>query len=90
MAPLTEERLTTVEARLALLEARVAELEATASHETEPAVELMSTSEAAELLDVHVNTIKNWIADGKLPAVRIGRSWKVRRSDLDAILQDGG
>jgi hypothetical protein len=33
--------------------------------------------------------LKNWIGDGKLPAVRIGRRVRVRRVDLDGVLAQG-
>jgi excisionase family DNA binding protein len=34
-------------------------------------------------------TIRNWIDDGKLPAVRIGRRVRVRRVDFDRVLAQG-
>jgi hypothetical protein len=33
--------------------------------------------------------LKNWIDDGSLPAVRIGRRVRVRRVDLERILAQG-
>ena len=33
--------------------------------------------------------LKNWIDEGKLPAVRIGRRVRVRRVDIDRILAEG-
>jgi Helix-turn-helix domain len=33
--------------------------------------------------------LRNWIDDGKLPAVRIGRRVRVRRVDLDRVLAQG-
>ena len=33
--------------------------------------------------------MRNWIDDGRLPAVRIGRRVRVRRVDLDRVLSQG-
>ena len=33
--------------------------------------------------------LKNWIDQGRLPAVRIGRRVRVRRADLDRVLAQG-
>jgi excisionase family DNA binding protein len=32
-------------------------------------------------------TIRNWIDHGALPAVRIGRGFRVRRADVDELLR---
>ena len=32
-------------------------------------------------------TIRNWIESGTLPAARIGRAFRVRREDVDALLE---
>jgi excisionase family DNA binding protein len=53
----------------------------------EPAVWL-SVSEAARYVRCHENTIRRWIASGRLPATRNGpRKIEVLRSDLDALRQ---
>lgn len=50
-------------------------------------------------LNIHAATVRSWIRSGRLAAVNVGRTWRVRRSDLDrallvdaspAIAQDGG
>ena len=33
--------------------------------------------------------MRNWIDQGRLPAVRIGRRVRVRRTDIDRMLADG-
>ncbi|MBD8218109.1 excisionase family DNA-binding protein [Microbacterium sp. CFBP 13617] len=46
----------------------------------------MSVAGAAELLGVSVDTIRRRIADGTLPAERIGpRLIRIRIADLDAL-----
>jgi len=43
----------------------------------------MTVSEVAEYLRVGKSTVWRWIDKGQLPAFRIGRSWRVRREDLE-------
>jgi excisionase family DNA binding protein len=57
--------------------------------------ELLTVSEAAEIFRVTLQTIRNWIEWGKLPALRVGRRFLVRREHIDALLDqaqadDGG
>jgi excisionase family DNA binding protein len=35
---------------------------------------------------VTAQTIRNWIDQGVLPAVRVGRAFRIRRADVDALL----
>ena len=42
-----------------------------------------SMDEAAEVLSVHRNTIKNRIHAGELQAFRIGRQWRIPREALE-------
>ena len=40
-------------------------------------------------LKIHPATVRVWINDGRLRAVRVGREWRVRRSEVDrALLSD--
>lgn len=48
--------------------------------------ELLTLSEACEILKVHPNTLRQWDAKGILPAIRIGEK-RVRRYEKDAILR---
>ena len=45
----------------------------------------LSLQTAAELHDVSVKTIRRRIADGTLPAYRVGGQLRVREADLDAL-----
>lgn len=50
---------------------------------------LITPSAAAQRLGVHTNTILRWIANGDLPARRLGRSWyRLDPADVDAMLSD--
>ena len=43
----------------------------------------LTTEEVLSCLKVNPRTIYRLIKSGELPAVRIGRQWRFRRSDLD-------
>lgn len=46
--------------------------------------------EAAEYLGVNKDTIRNWIKkENGIPANKIGRQWKFKRSELDAWVKSG-
>jgi excisionase family DNA binding protein len=46
---------------------------------------LVKPTEAAAELRVTVNTVYNWIREGRIPSVRLGGLWRIRREDLDAV-----
>lgn len=43
---------------------------------------ILSTKEVANILGVHVNTVKSLISKGDLPAFKVGRVLKINKSDL--------
>ncbi len=46
----------------------------------------VTVNQAAEITNVHANTIRNWISQGLLPAHRIGeRLVRISKADLDAL-----
>jgi excisionase family DNA binding protein len=51
--------------------------------------EFLTVAEVAELLKLNQQTVRNWIDQGSLPALRVGRRVRIRRSDLDRVLEDG-
>jgi len=42
----------------------------------------MTVKEIAEYLDVHPMTIYKYVQDGKIPAFKIGASWRIRRDSI--------
>jgi excisionase family DNA binding protein len=50
---------------------------------------LMTCEEAATYLRLHARTVGRLLAQGKLPGVKVGRQWRLRRADLDAYLAGG-
>lgn len=50
----------------------------------------ISIDEAAEYLGVKPVTMRNWIRKGKdVPAHKIGKQWKFKRSELDKWVNSG-
>jgi|TARA_Y100000034_G_scaffold128172_1_gene182334 excisionase family DNA binding protein len=45
----------------------------------------LKPSKVAEKLDVSTYTVMRWIKEGKLPAVKIAGSWRVKESDADVF-----
>ncbi|MRH89939.1 helix-turn-helix domain-containing protein [Nocardia sp. SYP-A9097] len=46
---------------------------------------LYSVEEVAERLGLHVRTVRGYVRDGKLPAVRIGKQYRIAHADLEAF-----
>jgi excisionase family DNA binding protein len=47
--------------------------------------ELYSVGEVAELLGLHVRTVRNYVRDGRLKAVRIGKQYRISKEDLATL-----
>ncbi len=47
---------------------------------------LLTVPQVAEQFQVTAQTIRNWIDQGVLPAVRVGRAFRIARDDVDALL----
>ncbi|WP_431960866.1 helix-turn-helix domain-containing protein [Actinacidiphila sp. bgisy160] len=45
----------------------------------------LSVEQVADRLGLHVRTVRGYIRDGRLKAVRIGKQYRVARADLDAL-----
>lgn len=48
--------------------------------------EILKPTEVAEFLCIHKNTVYKLIKRGDLPAFRVGKSWRIQRSDLFHLL----
>ncbi|HHX63268.1 MAG TPA: helix-turn-helix domain-containing protein [Chloroflexi bacterium] len=48
---------------------------------------LLNVKQVAQYLQLKESTIYSWAQDGKIPAIKIGRTWRFRRSDLDSWLE---
>ena len=49
----------------------------------------LTVAEVAEMLKLNQQTVRNWIDQGSLPAVRVGRRVRIKRSDLARVLDEG-
>jgi excisionase family DNA binding protein len=50
----------------------------------------LTVEDIAHLLDVSIDTVRNWINRKKdpLPAYKIGREWRIKREDFEQFLQE--
>jgi excisionase family DNA binding protein len=46
---------------------------------------LYSTEDVADLLGLHVRTVRGYVRDGRLPAVRIGKQYRIAPEDVDRL-----
>lgn len=46
---------------------------------------MYSPDDVADLLGLHVRTIRHYVRDGRLPAVRIGKQYRISEADLRAF-----
>lgn len=52
----------------------------------EPEDSFLTVAEVAEMLKLNQQTVRNWIDQGSLPALRVGRRVRIKRSDFDQVL----
>jgi excisionase family DNA binding protein len=49
--------------------------------------EYYTTAQAAERLHLKPETLARRISEGKLPGVKVGRQWLIKRETVDAMLE---
>ena len=54
---------------------------------SEPEETYLTVAEVAETLKLNQQTVRNWIDQGTLPALRVGRRVRIKRSDFQRILE---
>ncbi|GAA3955665.1 helix-turn-helix domain-containing protein [Actinoplanes auranticolor] len=47
--------------------------------------DMYSVEQVAERLGLHVRTVRNYVRDGRLKAVKIGKQYRIARADLEAL-----
>ena len=57
-------------------------MESSAREET-----LLTVADVAEMLQLNQQTVRNWINQGSLPALKVGRRVRIKRSDFDRLLE---
>jgi excisionase family DNA binding protein len=56
---------------------------------TDPEDSFLTVADVAEMLKLNQQTVRNWIDQGSLPAVRVGRRVRIKRSDFERVLEEG-
>jgi excisionase family DNA binding protein len=56
---------------------------------SDPGDSFLTVAEVAEVLKLNQQTVRNWIDQGSLPALRVGRRVRIKRSDFERVLADG-
>jgi excisionase family DNA binding protein len=49
----------------------------------------LTVAEVAEVLKLNQQTVRNWIDQGTLPALKVGRRVRIKRSDFERVLAAG-
>lgn len=52
-----------------------------------PEIEVLTAAEAAEILRLHVITLRELARQGRVPARKVGREWRFVRSQLERWLE---
>jgi excisionase family DNA binding protein len=52
--------------------------------------ELLAAEDVAELIGVKESTVYKWCSEGKLPCLKIGNHWRIRRGVLEDFLKESG
>ena len=47
---------------------------------------LFTTDQAADYLQISVRSVKNLLGDGRIPFIKIGRTTRIHRDDLDGFI----
>ena len=48
--------------------------------------QLLSASQVAGILGLDVNTVSQYLREGRIQGEKVGRAWRVRRSDVQFFL----
>jgi excisionase family DNA binding protein len=48
---------------------------------------LLTPEQVAEILQIHILTVYHYIRQGKLRAIRLGRSYRVAPEDLELLIE---
>lgn len=51
--------------------------------------ELLTPDQVAQELHLKRKTVMNWLRAGRIPGTKLGKLWRVRRSDLEEVKRVG-
>src|SRR5215213_5621190 len=60
------------------------------SENTARETEFLAAAEVAELIGIKQTTVYRWCSEGKLPCLKIGKHWRIRREVLEDFLKESG
>lgn len=49
--------------------------------------QLYTVEQAAEILQVHPRTLRNWLNAGRVKGRQLGRVWRIEKADLEAFIK---
>ncbi|MBU0731273.1 helix-turn-helix domain-containing protein [Patescibacteria group bacterium] len=49
---------------------------------------ILTTKEVADLLRVSLITVRRWLKSGKIPSIRIGKHYRIRRDDIEDLFNE--
>lgn len=49
--------------------------------------ELFTVQEVADKLKIHVQTVRKWIKEGKIKALKLGSDWRVTEQSISEFLK---
>lgn len=49
-------------------------------------LQIYTTDQAAEVLQINIQTLRRWIRQGKLPASKLGSDYRITGEDIKALL----
>jgi len=51
-------------------------------------LEWLTLQQIADELQLHIETVREWVRTKRLNAYRVGRDYRVKRADLDKFLEE--
>ncbi len=48
---------------------------------------VLTVEQVADILNLHPKTVRTYVREGRLAAVRTGRQWRIRQADLEAFVE---
>jgi len=64
-------------------------MEGATMHDEKKWPEVMTAPEAAQYLRVDIRSVWKLLAEGKIRGARVGRVWRIAKSELDRFLRGG-
>ena len=58
------------------------------SKSTARETELLAAADVAEMIGVKETTVYKWCKEGKLPCLKVGKHWRIRREALEDFLKE--